>query len=102
MAFYHISVDISGTNTDAAILNVRGVCASSKTPTISDVTAGICTAISTTHFVNAVVEADPYRLSRVAVVRLCDPYTLLRYSYLLTSLGLSMSFVADGNPVHYV
>ncbi|GKZ32180.1 hypothetical protein AbraIFM66950_001360 [Aspergillus brasiliensis] len=65
----------------------RGVCASSKTPTTADVTSGICTAIvdvlakaqipadevrsvaiGTTHFVNAVVEADPGRLSRVAVV----------------------------------
>lgn len=72
----------------------RGVCASSKTPTTADVTSGICTAIvdvlakaqipahevrsvaiGTTHFVNAVVEADPHRLSRVAVVRLCGPYT---------------------------
>jgi hypothetical protein len=32
-------------------------------------------AIGTTHFVNAVVEADPRRLSRVAVVRLCGPFT---------------------------
>ncbi|GLA53289.1 hypothetical protein AnigIFM63604_010380 [Aspergillus niger] len=72
----------------------RGVCASSKTPTTADVTSGICTAIvdvlakaqipaqevrsvaiGTTHFVNAVVEADPRRLSRVAVIRLCGPYT---------------------------
>ncbi|OJJ65858.1 hypothetical protein ASPBRDRAFT_139274 [Aspergillus brasiliensis CBS 101740] len=105
MAFYRIGVDVGGTNTDAAILNAasvtpheqdrqRGVCASSKTPTTADVTSGICTAIvdvlakaqipahevrsvaiGTTHFVNAVVEADPGRLSRVAVVRLCGPYT---------------------------
>ncbi|GAT19449.1 hydantoinase/oxoprolinase [Aspergillus luchuensis] len=72
----------------------RGVCASSKTPTTADVTSGICTAIvdvlakaqipahevrsvaiGTTHFVNAVVEADPGRLNKVAVVRLCGPYT---------------------------
>ncbi|PYI09726.1 hydantoinase/oxoprolinase [Aspergillus sclerotiicarbonarius CBS 121057] len=103
MGFYRIGVDVGGTNTDAAILDTtpalinapsRGVCASSKTPTTADVTSGIYTAIvhvlakaqvprhdvrsvaiGTTHFVNAVVEADPRRLSRVAVVRLCGPYT---------------------------
>ncbi|KAI5296216.1 hypothetical protein KEM52_005086 [Ascosphaera acerosa] len=94
MPAYRIGVDVGGTNTDAAIIDVtatdderRGVCASSKTPTTSDVTVGICTAIAnvldqakvdrkrvlsvaigTTHFVNAVVEADPRRLSRVAIV----------------------------------
>ncbi|KKY16689.1 putative hydantoinase oxoprolinase [Phaeomoniella chlamydospora] len=98
---YRIGVDVGGTNTDAAILDVlaasqpsRGVLASSKTPTTRDVTSGIKTAveavlkksevdtdkvlsvaIGTTHFVNAVVEADPGRLSRVAVVRLCGPFT---------------------------
>ena len=98
---YRIGVDVGGTNTDAAIINIRatespsrGVCASSKTPTTSDVTTGIYTviknvlaesrvdrkdvlsvAIGTTHFVNAVVQADARRLSRVAVVRLCGPFT---------------------------
>lgn len=98
---YRIGVDVGGTNTDAAILDVtathtpsRGVRASSKTPTTADVTSGIQTvignvltksavnrqdvlsvAIGTTHFVNAVVEADPRRLSKVAVVRLCGPFT---------------------------
>lgn len=96
-----IGVDVGGTNTDAAIIEIsasetesRGVCASSKTPTTVDVTSGIHTviedvlskssvdrrdilsvAIGTTHFVNAVVEADARRLSRVAVVRLCGPFT---------------------------
>ncbi|KAI5290970.1 hypothetical protein KEM54_006839 [Ascosphaera aggregata] len=98
---YRIGVDVGGTNTDAAIIDVtatdnvsRGVCASNKTPTTSDVTSGICTAIAdvlsksnvnrkdvlsvaigTTHFVNAVVEADARRLSKVAVIRLCGPFT---------------------------
>ena len=98
---YRIGVDVGGTNTDSAILDItlstapsRGVLASSKTPTTKDVTSGIRTAveavlkksavasekvlsvsIGTTHFVNAVVEADPKRLSRVAVVRLCGPFT---------------------------
>ncbi|KAJ5994127.1 hypothetical protein N7451_009851 [Penicillium sp. IBT 35674x] len=96
-----IGVDVGGTNTDAAIIEIsasetesRGVRASSKTPTTVDVTSGIHTviedvlskssadrqdilsvAIGTTHFVNAVVEADARRLSRVAVVRLCGPFT---------------------------
>jgi N-methylhydantoinase A/oxoprolinase/acetone carboxylase beta subunit len=100
---YRIGVDVGGTNTDAVILNVdqstadtpsRGVLATSKTPTTRDVTSGILTAvdnvlkkadiatekilsvaIGTTHFVNAVVEADARRLSKVAVVRLCNPFT---------------------------
>ena len=98
---YRIGVDVGGTNTDAAILDVsasstpsRGVLASSKSPTTQDVTSGIksavehvlqkaavdsskvlSVAIGTTHFVNAVVQADAKRLSRVAVVRLCGPFT---------------------------
>ncbi|RAO71448.1 uncharacterized protein BHQ10_007460 [Talaromyces amestolkiae] len=98
---YRVGVDVGGTNTDCAIIDVtatdnssRGVCASCKTPTTPDVTSGIYTAIvnvlaksevnrkdvqsvaiGTTHFVNAVVEADPRRLSKVAVVRLCGPFT---------------------------
>lgn len=98
---YRIGVDVGGTNTDAAIINIaatnsesRGVCASTKTPTTVDITSGIYTAIDnllsksdvnrkdvlsvaigTTHFVNAVVEADARRLSRVAVIRLCGPFT---------------------------
>ena len=98
---YRIGVDVGGTNTDAAILDInalesstRGVLATCKTATTSQVTLGIQNAvkevlaqsridkskvlnvaIGTTHFVNAVVENDARRLSRVAVVRLCGPYT---------------------------
>ena len=98
---YRIGIDVGGTNTDAAILDVhasstpsRGLLASCKTPTTPDVTSGIknaveevlkksevdkdqllSVAIGTTHFVNAVVQNDARRLSRVAVVRLCGPYT---------------------------
>lgn len=98
---YRVGVDVGGTNTDGAILDItavntpsRGVLASSKTPTTPDVTGGIravvkdvvgasavdtrdilSVAIGTTHFVNAVVEADARRLSRVAVIRLCGPFT---------------------------
>jgi N-methylhydantoinase A/oxoprolinase/acetone carboxylase beta subunit len=98
---YRIGVDVGGTNTDAAILDVnqldsasRGVLATCKTSTTSHVTLGIRSAIKevltqskidkarvanvaigTTHFVNAVVENDARRLSKVAVIRLCGPYT---------------------------
>ncbi|OCT48965.1 putative Hydantoinase/oxoprolinase [Cladophialophora carrionii] len=98
---YRIGVDVGGTNTDAAILDTnalesdsRGVLATCKTATTAHVTLGIQSAIKevlaksnvdrskvlnvaigTTHFVNAVVENDARRLSRVAVVRLCGPYT---------------------------
>lgn len=98
---YRIGVDVGGTNTDAAILDItasetpsRGVLASSKTPTTPDVTSGIksvvesvlsksgidpahilSVAIGTTHFVNAVVEADARRLSKVAVARLCGTFS---------------------------
>lgn len=98
---YRIGCDVGGTNTDAAILDAsrlqdesKGVLATFKTPTTADVTDGIKEAIEevlkrsqidrqqvlnvavgTTHFVNAVVENDARRLDRVAVIRLCGPYT---------------------------
>lgn len=99
MPHYRIGVDVGGTNTDAALLNVDDteprVYASTKTPTTPNITSGITTAIErvlaesrvenrdevlsiaigTTHFINAVVLADATRLSRVAVVRLCGPFT---------------------------
>jgi N-methylhydantoinase A/oxoprolinase/acetone carboxylase beta subunit len=98
---FRVGVVVGGTNTDAAILDIekigtpsRGVLATYKTLTTSDVTSGITSAIEqvldkaqvdrrkivnvaigTTHFVNAVVENDARRLNRVAVFRLCGPYT---------------------------
>ncbi|KAG6001964.1 hypothetical protein E4U21_003615 [Claviceps maximensis] len=101
MTSYRIGVDVGGTNTDAAILDVRaahlpsrGVLASHKALTTPDITSGIeaaiiailqasevdrrrilSVAIGTTHFINALIEADPRRLDRVAVVRLCGPFT---------------------------
>lgn len=98
---YRIGVDVGGTNTDAAILDVtaydtpsRGVLAAVKLPTTVDITSGVqdtieqvflkskvrkedvlSVTIGTTHFVNAVVEADARRLTKVAVVRLCGPFT---------------------------
>ncbi|KAF9225738.1 hydantoinase [Gyrodon lividus] len=94
-----LGVDVGGTNTDAVLLNIsegsqRGqVLASAKHPTTPDVTQGIQNAIQdvlnqvpdatniqavsigTTHFVNALVERNRTRLDRVAVIRLCGPFT---------------------------
>ncbi|GKT44728.1 putative D-/L-hydantoinase subunit A [Colletotrichum spaethianum] len=101
MSLYRIGVDVGGTNTDAALLDItatempgRGVLASHKASTTPDITSGIEAAIrsvleksaadqkrvlsvtiGTTHFINALVEADSRRLSRVAVIRLCGPFT---------------------------
>ncbi|KAK7417790.1 hypothetical protein QQZ08_011486 [Neonectria magnoliae] len=101
MSLYRIGVDVGGTNTDAAILDIRGfdapgrgVLASHKAATTQDITSGIEAAIravldasavdqdrvlsvtiGTTHFINSLVEADARRLDRVAVVRLCGPFT---------------------------
>ncbi|KAF6806278.1 hydantoinase [Colletotrichum sojae] len=101
MSLYRVGVDVGGTNTDAAILDItaadtpgRGVLSSHKASTTPDITSGIEAAIravlagsavdqrrvlsvtiGTTHFINALVEADTRRLSRVAVVRLCGPFT---------------------------
>lgn len=96
-----IGVDVGGTNTDGVILDPRaasspdrGILAYHKTPTTSDPSVGIQDAISsmlqateirpdevtsltigTTHFVNAFVERDSSRLSSVAVLRLCGPFS---------------------------
>lgn len=96
-----IGVDVGGTNTDGVILDPaasaspdKGIVAWHKAPTTPNPSAGIDTAmaammesarvspadvasvtIGTTHFVNAVVERDASRLSPVAVVRLCGPFS---------------------------
>ncbi|WEW61398.1 hypothetical protein PRK78_006888 [Emydomyces testavorans] len=99
---YRIGVDVGGTNTDSVILDTRatnsstrGVVAWHKTPTTSpNVTDGIEIAvrsvldqsnvsrdqiarltIGTTHFINAIVEHDVRRLSRVAIIRLSKSFT---------------------------
>ena len=98
---YRLGCDVGGTNTDAAILDVsrlndksKGVLATFKTPTTSNVEEGIRkaiqnvleqsnidrrkllnVAIGTTAFVNAVVESNAGSLDRVACIRLCGPYT---------------------------
>ena len=83
-----IGVDVGGTNTDAAVVEMDGdvprVVASVKTPTTDDVLGGIVNAlaavphddvtvvvIGTTHFTNAVVQRRG--LNRVGFLRLCLP-----------------------------
>lgn len=124
MSLYRIGVDVGGTNTDAALLDVcaldsagRGVLATHKTPTTADLTGGIEAAIravvraagvdqgrvvsvtiGTTHFINALVEADARRLERVAVVRLCGPYT--RQLPPLTGFPTGLRGIVDGGAYH--
>ncbi|HYO29225.1 MAG TPA: hydantoinase/oxoprolinase family protein [Thermomicrobiales bacterium] len=88
-----IGVDVGGTNTDAVLMDGLTVVAKITTPTTSDVTSGITTAlrhvldssdtavsavagvmIGTTHFTNAVVERQ--RLEPTAAIRLGLPATL--------------------------
>ncbi|RYO73994.1 hypothetical protein DL762_010572 [Monosporascus cannonballus] len=96
-----IGVDVGGTNTDGVVLDPsrasepsRGIIAWHKAPTTTNPSLGIAKAITamfktvgidpdhiasvtigTTHFVNAVVERDVTRLSKVAVIRLCGPFS---------------------------
>jgi N-methylhydantoinase A/oxoprolinase/acetone carboxylase beta subunit len=98
-----IGVDVGGTNTDGAIIDParasepdKGILAWHKTATTADPSDGINEAIAallrgasvadpaaqvasvtigTTHFVNAVVERDADRLAKVAVLRLCGPFS---------------------------
>ncbi|KAM4066229.1 hydantoinase/oxoprolinase domain-containing protein [Hirsutella rhossiliensis] len=125
MSLYRIGVDVGGTNTDAAILDIkaldspgRGVLASHKAPTTPDITSGIEAAIravlassavdqnrvlsvtiGTTHFINALVEADARRLERVAVVRLCGPFT--RQLPPLSGFPVGLHSILDGG-VYYL
>lgn len=96
-----IGVDVGGTNTDGVILDPsalaspeQGILAWHKTPTTTNPSRGIIKVINTmfndaviqpediasvtigtTHFVNAVIERDASRLTRVAVIRLCGPFS---------------------------
>ncbi|KAG8629466.1 hypothetical protein KVT40_003331 [Elsinoe batatas] len=92
---YRVGVDVGGTNTDAVVLSiaadgsVQHVVSAFKTPTTPNATEGItialkhvlevskvpvksidCVVIGTTAFLNAVVEQDPRRLSKVGIIRL--------------------------------
>ncbi|OLN83092.1 Hydantoin utilization protein A 4 [Colletotrichum chlorophyti] len=96
-----IGVDVGGTNTDGVVLDLtraagadRGIVAWQKSSTTSNPSDGInnvirtmfhqssidpadvaSVTIGTTHFINAVVEMDRTRLARVAVIRLCGPFS---------------------------
>ncbi|WP_214369519.1 hydantoinase/oxoprolinase N-terminal domain-containing protein [Pseudonocardia sp. H11422] len=88
-----IGIDVGGTNTDAVLLDGTTVLAEVKTATSADVTSGILDAlralqdqrrfdpalvqavmVGTTHFINAIVEAQ--RLAPTATVRLGLPATV--------------------------
>ncbi|KAF8519819.1 hypothetical protein JB92DRAFT_3112076 [Gautieria morchelliformis] len=120
---YRIGVDVGGTNTDSVLLCAdpedasqpnRGVLASYKHPTTPNISLGIEAAvgavlreslippdkiaslmIGTTHFMNAVVEADSRRLSKVAVIRLGAPYTAECPPFL--DFPLSLRSVMEGH-----
>lgn len=87
-----VGIDVGGTNTDAVVMAGRSVAAVVKVPTTNDVTSGIVSAldgllsvgdlvaseiaavmIGTTHFTNAVVEANG--LAPTAAIRLGLPAT---------------------------
>jgi N-methylhydantoinase A/oxoprolinase/acetone carboxylase beta subunit len=87
-----IGIDVGGTNTDAVLLRGREVVGEVKTLTTPDITSGIVAAlralvqrtkvpasqvqavmIGTTHFINAIVEAE--RLLPTAAIRLGLPAT---------------------------
>ncbi|KAG4431583.1 hypothetical protein IFR05_012938 [Cadophora sp. M221] len=89
-----IGIDVGGTNTDSVILQNDKVLACYKTPTTPDIQEGVERAIAavvqeadiqshhvasvkigTTQFVNAVLEQDSSKLDKVAIVRLCGPYS---------------------------
>jgi N-methylhydantoinase A/oxoprolinase/acetone carboxylase beta subunit len=87
-----IGIDVGGTNTDAVLLEGSSVLAEAKAATTEDVTSGILDAleavqrrrafdpaqvqavmVGTTHFINAIVEAE--RLAPTAAIRLGLPAT---------------------------
>ncbi|KAF3000747.1 hypothetical protein E8E13_004180 [Curvularia kusanoi] len=96
-----IGVDVGGTNTDGVVLDLtrsaepdRGIVAWKKSSTTKNPSDGInnvikdmfeqssivpqdvaSVTIGTTHFINAVVEMDQSRLAKVAVIRLCGPFS---------------------------
>ncbi|OQU97298.1 Hydantoinase/oxoprolinase domain-containing protein isoform 3 [Cladophialophora immunda] len=102
--YFRVGIDVGGTNTDAALVGFPAdaarnegikpyVVAKSKAETSADITTGICDAleavfdktsvsrsrilsvnIGTTHFINAIVQADRTKINRVAVLRLCGPF----------------------------
>lgn len=109
-----IGVDVGGTNTDAVVIAGRRVITFAKRPTTADVLTGIVDALSqvlgeveasdvdalmigTTHFTNAVVEAND--LARTGVVRLAGSAT--RAVPPMTDWPPAIR-AAVGGDVHYV
>lgn len=91
---YVIGVDVGGTNTDAVLMRGKAIVAWHKSPTTLEVSHGVLSVIEavlhkagvtsnavtlvkigTTQFLNASLERDAGKLDRVAVIRLCGPYT---------------------------
>jgi len=115
-----IGIDVGGTNTDAVLVSGVEIVAKIKTPTTSDVTSGIVTAIEhllsstetgraivtavmigTTHFTNAIVERR--RLARTGVLRLGLPAPLSVEPFedwpdeLRAAIGAEAELVHGGN-----
>ncbi|CUM65848.1 uncharacterized protein PRCAT00003497001 [Priceomyces carsonii] len=96
-----IGIDVGGTNTDSVLLDPSQIRSSnsgiinwSKVTTTNEISHGIelslsnllegqkigpddisCVTIGTTHFINAIVEKDQGKLEKVAILRLCGPYS---------------------------
>lgn len=101
MTKYLIGIDVGGTNTDSVLLDPNrsidnnAVLSWNKQLTTNNVSEGIknsilelftsqpdvsrdeilSVTIGTTHFINAIVERDQARLERIAVLRICGPYS---------------------------
>lgn len=101
MTKYLIGIDVGGTNTDSVLLdptrtvNNNAVLSWNKQLTTNNVSEGIknsilelfksqpevstkdilSVTIGTTHFINAIVERDQARLDKIAVLRICGPYS---------------------------
>lgn len=133
MPNYLIGIDVGGTNTDSVLIDPKlmensvgeGVLAWNKSVTTPDVSDGIELAIDklfsvatsadkkdvqaitigTTHFINAIIEQDRSRLDKVAILRLCGPYTknLLPFSDFPSGLASIMNgyvgFVDGGHRI---
>ena len=114
----HIGIDVGGTNTDAVLMDGKVTLAGVKKSTSPDVTTGIVDAIAalraerdfagadidavmigTTHFINALVQAQ--RLAPTAAVRLGLPATkalppLVDWPGVLTEAIQARSYLAHG------
>lgn len=113
-----LGIDVGGTNTDAVLIDGNTVLAATKASTTPDVTSGIVTAINdlktasnfdpatvaavmigTTHFINALVEAE--RLAPTAAIRFGLPATsalppLVDWPQRLTAATGALSFMCHG------